>query len=801
MFTFPNIYTELIVLLSIAMLAGIMAVRLCQPLIIAFIAVGILVGPAGFNVIKSVDQIHALAEMGLALLLFVVGLKLDLQAIRKLGTVSLITALGQMTFTGVLGFTLARIAGMTPTMALYLAVAIGLSSTILIVKLLSDKRESDSLYGRIAIGFLIVDDIIVVLAMIGLSMFSSNPEASVNLQVLWFLAKIVGFFLGVWLVSSFLLPRLLALIAHSMELLVLFGLTWALVLAGVSDAIGFSMEIGAFVAGISLASTAYRDVLGSKLISLRDFMLLFFFLELGSRLNMDALGSQLLMAIPLVLVVLIGKPLIVMAIMGFMGYRKRTSFMACITVSQVSEFAIILIAMGVEAGHMGNEALGVVTWVLLITMGISSHLIMHAQGLYERCARYLHVFERKVQHQEDANQTALHAVPENAVILIGLGRYGGNIGMHLTNRGRHVLGVDFNPQAVHSWNAGGGIAVFGDAEDPDFAHALPLKTARWVVSTIREPHVNAAIVAALRHGGYRGNVALAAENRLDVPAALQDEADLVYVPFEDAAEQAVDLLITKEAQIERRAMDKLIDMTTDHYVVCGFGRMGQQIVKDFTRQQVPFVVVEDNPEQLPKLQEHRIPHVIGIASDDTVLQRAGITRARGLIAVASSDEANVFIVLTARVLNPSLYIVARSIREENEDKLRRAGADKVMSPYILGGHRMATAVTRPGILEFLDLLVHSDKLPIEIGIITVKADSFFDQRTVGDIGLGQTYGVTLLAVRRPGEDLQANPRADYPLAAGDELIVIGTMAQIEAAEAHTTPLVIDAETAQDRMMR
>ena len=248
-------------------------------------------------------------------------------------------------------------------------------------------------------------------------------------------------------------------------------------------------------------------------------------------------------------------------------------------------------------------------------------------------------------------------------------------------------------------------------------------------------------------------------------------------------------------------MDKLIDMTTDHYVVCGYGRMGQQIVKDFTRQQVPFVVVEDNPEQLPKLQEQRIPHVVGNASDDTVLQRAGIIRAKGLIAVASTDEANVFIVLTARVLNPELYIVARSIREENEDKLRRAGADKVMSPYILGGHRMATAVTRPGILEFLDLLVHSDKLPIEIGIITVNAGSPFDQRTVGDIGLGQTYGVTLLAVRRPGEDLQANPRADHPLAAGDELIVIGTMAQIQSVEAHTTPLVIDAETAQNRMMR
>ena len=166
-------------------------------------------------------------------------------------------------------------------------------------------------------------------------------------------------------------------------------------------------------------------------------------------------------------------------------------------------------------------------------------------------------------------------------------------------------------------------------------------------------------------------------------------ADLVFFPFEDAAVKAVDLMINKEREIERTKMNMLIETLSDHFIICGYGRMGQQIVRDLQRGNVPLVVVESNPEQLPKLVAHVIPHVVGNASEDETLMQAGIMRAKGLISVAPSDEDNVFIVLTARVLNPSLFIVARSILEDNEDKLRRAGADRVISPYILGGRIMA----------------------------------------------------------------------------------------------------------------
>ncbi|HEY3417154.1 MAG TPA: TrkA family potassium uptake protein, partial [Armatimonadota bacterium] len=188
------------------------------------------------------------------------------------------------------------------------------------------------------------------------------------------------------------------------------------------------------------------------------------------------------------------------------------------------------------------------------------------------------------------------------------------------------------------------------------------------------------------------------------------------------------------------------------------------------------------PEQLPRLKTQHVPHVVGNAAQDEVLTSAGITRAKGLIAVEASDEENVFIVLSARGLNPSLYIVARSIREENEDKLRRAGANRVMSPYILGGRRIAAAIIRPGVMDFLDLVLHSENVHIEIRSISVPTDIGFVPRSIEALGLWQACGVTVLAIQHPGEELQANPCPDDDVRAGDELIVMGTPEEIDTAQ-------------------
>ncbi len=751
-----DLYREIVVLLIIAAALGVVAVRLRQPLIIGFIAVGVIAGPLVLNWIQAKDQLHLMAEMGLALLLFVVGLRLDVQLLRSMGMVAITAGVGQVLATTAVGFLLALLFGQSPLTALYIALALTFSSTIIVVKLLSDKHEAEALHGRIALGILIVQDLVVIIAMM---MLSANSEAigPPGWMAMKMIVSGITFLAGIWAAAYFVLPRLLPLLARSTELLVLFAIAWALLLAFVGDWLGFGKEVGAFLGGVSLASTMFREIIAAKLVSLRDFLLLFFFIEMGSRLDVSTIGGQLWIGLALSAFVLFGKPLIIMLLLAAMGYRRRTSFMTGVSLAQISEFSLIMVAMGITAG-LAPDTLGMITLVALITIGFSSSFIQYAQGLYERLAPALRFLDWRARHREDAAPAALPIGPQ--VILFGIGRYGSSIAEELIARGRTVLGVDFDPQAVNAWAARGWPAVFGDAEDPDFTETLPLATATWVVSAIRDVRLNLALAKAVRHGGYRGNLAFTTGDRTEGEALVRDMPGLLLVPFEDAAVQAVDLLAQAEERIARETMDTLIASMSRHYVICGFGRMGQQIAKDFLREGVPFVVVEDNPEQLPRLRAQNLPHIVGPASSDEVLEQAGIARAKGLIAVASTDEANVFIVLTARGMNKDLYIVARSIREENEDKLLRAGADRVMSPYILGGRRIAAAVTKPGVMDFLDLVLHSEHFNTDIAHITVPMDSTRAGRSLEELILWQACGVTVLAVQRPAEYFAAEPVRD-----------------------------------------
>ncbi len=314
---FNDVFTEIAVLLLMAAVIGAIAVRLKQPLIVAFIVVGMLVGPSVLGWVSADDQVDLLAKLGIALLLFVVGLKLDLHIIRTMGLVSLATGMGQVIFTSVVGYFIALALGMSSVTALYVAVALTFSSTIIIVKLLSDKREVDALHGRIAIGFLIVQDIAVVLVMIGLTALGEAGDvASLGREAVEVLLKGGLFIIAIGLLMRFVLTSLLHQLARSPELLVLFAIAWAVALGALGAHLGFSKEVGAFLAGVSLASTPYREVIGSRLVSLRDFLLLFFFIDLGAGLELTTLGAQLVPAFILSLFVLIGNPLIVMSILG-----------------------------------------------------------------------------------------------------------------------------------------------------------------------------------------------------------------------------------------------------------------------------------------------------------------------------------------------------------------------------------------------------------------------------------------------------------------------------------------------------
>jgi len=522
---------------------GALGVVLRQPLIVAFIAVGVLVGPAGLEWVSANDQFDLLSRLGITLLLFLVGLKLDLRLIRSMGPVALATGLGQVVFTSVVGFALALALGLESVPALYVAVALTFSSTIIIVKLLSDKREIDSLHGRIAVGFLIVQDIVVVLAMIVLTTLGSGIAADrAWLTILLVPLKGAALIGATALLARYLLARILTLAAERGELLVLFAIAWAIALATTADLLGFSKEVGAFIAGVTLASTPYRQAIGARLVSLRDFLLLFFFVDLGARLELGLIDTQATSAIVLSLFVLVGNPLIVMIIMGVLGYRKRTGFLAGLTVAQISEFSLILGALGLSLGHIDRETLGLITLVGLITISASTYMILYSHPLYERLAPWLTLFERGGDHEGRHDAGVEHGPVD--VVLFGLGRYGMEIADNLQSAGCRLLGVDFDPEAVRLGNARGIATHYGDAEDPEFLTQLPLGQTGHIVSTVRDADINVLMIRALRAHGYAGRILVTAHSHAEAEQLLAAGADGALLPFADAAREAAGRIVS-----------------------------------------------------------------------------------------------------------------------------------------------------------------------------------------------------------------------------------------------------------------
>ena len=554
--TFSTVFHELAAILVIAGVIGVLALKLRQPLIISYIITGIVAGPAVLGWASGGSEIKLLSSIGIAVLLFVVGLKLDVGLIRSVGPVALATGLGQIVFTSLFGFLLSLGLGFAPVKAIYIAVCLTFSSTIIIVKLLSDKREIDSLHGRIAVGFLVVQDIAVILAMILLTSFTAAGSGGIAAQGIRLLLVGTAFVLGTAATMRWVMPPLLGRLAQNQELLVLFAVAWAVGLAALADGVGFSKEVGAFLGGVSIASTAYREAIASRLTGLRDFLLLFFFIDLGSGINLTAAGMQLWPAVVLSLFVLVGNPLIVVAIMGVMGYRRRTGFLAGLTVAQISEFSLILAALGLRLGQIGEAEVSLITLVGVITIALSTYMILGSDRLYAWLEGPLRIFQRATPFSELKGSISGPAKVD--VVLLGLGRYGSAIVRQLRAHDLSILGIDFDPQALRLAAAQGLPVQYGDSEDPEFTASLPLSSATVVVSTLPSLESNAAIRHGLESAGFRGQFIATAHDETEVVKLESIGAQRTLLPFLDAAERAAELIVDDLRELQQSQTAKAV---------------------------------------------------------------------------------------------------------------------------------------------------------------------------------------------------------------------------------------------------
>ncbi len=517
-----SIFIELSIVILIAVVVAGIVRLLRQPLIIGYILTGIIVSPYFLNIVKSTDAIATFAQIGIVLLLFMVGLNLNPKIIKDVGKVSLVTGVGQVIFTSLVGFFIGQLLGFSTIVSIYIAIALTFSSTIIIMKLLSDKGDLETLYGRIAIGFLIIQDLIVIVIL----MVISSIPAGINFTTLALetVLKGVGVLLLLFLISVYIFPQLTKAIAKSQEFLLLFSIGWCFAIASLFYYLNFSIEAGALLAGITLSLSPYHYEIGSKMKPLRDFFIILFFILLGSQMIFTNISQYIIPIIIFSIFILIGNPLIVMVLMGLLGYTKRNSFLAGLTVAQISEFSLILVALGVKVGHLTTDILSLVTIIGLITIAGSTYLILYANKIYPHLSRYLGIFERK---GEKVDEHKHHKDGTYDIILFGYDRIGYDILESFKKIKKKFLVVDYNPETITKLAKGGFDCKYGDASDSELLNELNFSKIKMVASTIHNLDTNLLLINKVRESNKKAIITVVS-HQIDEAMKLYD-AGATYV--------------------------------------------------------------------------------------------------------------------------------------------------------------------------------------------------------------------------------------------------------------------------------
>lgn len=517
-----HIFGELSLIIVVATVIAAVIRLLKQPIVMAYIITGIVVGPLFLDLVESAETVEVFAKFGVSILLFIVGIGLSPKIIKEVGKVSLITGIGQVLFTTIFGFLIAKAFHYTTVTSLFIAVALTFSSTIIILKLLSDKKDTQKLYGRISIGFLLVQDVVATFILVIASSGGTGGDAFQ--QLLFTMGKGVLLTGLLVIISTKMLPKLEDFFATSQEFLFLLSIGWGLGLATVFYYLGFSIEIGALISGVTLSISPYAKEIESKLKPLRDFFVIMFFVFLGSEVGFENIQPVIIQSIIFSVFVLVGNPLIVIILMGLLGYNKKTSFMAGLTVAQISEFSLIMVLLGVETGLIERQVLTLVTLVGLTTIAGSTYLIMYSEKIYPKLAKYLRVFERK-RHMKETSFLGAYEI-----ILFGCNRVGYDFLKMFKEEKIRFLVVDFDPEIVADLTRDGINIVYGDAEDGEFLDEINIGEAKLVVSTIPDHEANLFLLSKIKHTNEEAIVIMISYNINEALDLYSKGASYVILP-------------------------------------------------------------------------------------------------------------------------------------------------------------------------------------------------------------------------------------------------------------------------------
>lgn len=508
-------------------------------------------GPLGPFQFQANDLLQSLASVGITLLLFIIGLELNIAELKSVGKTALIAGAAQIILVASSAFLLAKFLNFSNLVAFYIGLALSFSSTIMVIKLLSDKKDLKSLYGKITVGILLVQDLVAIFILIILSTFTSASGPNINLYDLGVVAlKMIVLFGWVIVLGREVLPRLLNSIARSSESLFLFSLAWAFGISALvaSPFIGFSIEIGGLLAGLALANSIESYQIITKVQPLRDFFLTIFFVTLGMNIVFSDISRTILPVVIFSGFVLFVSPIIVMLILGALRYKKRTSFFSAITLTQISEFSLVLVYLGNKIGHLSGGVVAIVVFVGVITFTVSTYFIVYTNSIYRLLLPHLGIFERDKTLSEPVKEITDHT------ILIGANRLGEGILDALLEKKEKLIVVDFDPNIIEKLNEKSVATFFGDISDPEIQDLVSLEKASLVISTVSDPEDTLLLLKNIKHMKMRKpKVIVAAYEKEDAKDFYKAGADYVIMPHIAGGHHLAELLMGSDrmSQLEK----------------------------------------------------------------------------------------------------------------------------------------------------------------------------------------------------------------------------------------------------------
>jgi Kef-type K+ transport system membrane component KefB len=527
-------FAEIGALIGVATIVSLIMRFLKQPLIVGHIITGFLVGRYAIGVFHNTETLELFSHLGIAFLLFSVGLSLNPKMLKQYGLPSVLNTFGQVFLTGGAGVAVCMLLGLGWITSLYVGVAISFSSTVIVLKLLADKGDMDKLYVKVSIGSLLLQDFIAIILLFAIPILTGSSGSGQNIFVTLGLGLAAG--IGVFLFANYVIRYLHQYLTRSQELLFLFANAWAIGIAILFQYIGFSLEGGALIAGVALATLPSSHEISARLTPLRDFFIVSFFILLGTRLVVSDFSGILIPAIILSLFVLIINPLIQLVIMGFLGYRKKTSFQTGMMAAQISEFSLILVGLGVTLNQVESWVLSTVTLVGVVTIFISTYLISYSDKLYNYVAPLLSIFEKK-----NIKERAIH-LQKYPIIIIGSGRISSDFIEYFLKEKLNFLVIDHDPETIERLKTAGIPCEYGDAGDPDFLEDIKLRDADLVVSTIPDLETNHVILSVAKRSA-KGPLVWAVAHRIGNAMELYAVgADYVILPHFLGGKYAVSLL-------------------------------------------------------------------------------------------------------------------------------------------------------------------------------------------------------------------------------------------------------------------